>query len=261
MIRKSLVTSLYGSRLVRIIALSCLAAFATLMLYIYHEGLWRQTLHCYRYFFDFKRLCSFIASFGPHAAVVFILLQVLQVVVAPIPGELTGFVGGLLFGKIGGTIYSTIGLTLGSLVAFGIARRLGSNFVHKIVKKEYIDKFDYFVTHRGLYIAYVLFLIPGFPKDSLCYLLGLTRLRLLDFVLMNVFGRLPGTLILGLQGDAVRHKHYVAFWVLLVSSILLAVAMYVTRNYLIVAFHNAWTSLRRKREARRGEYHSTGDGK
>lgn len=246
MIDKRLVTSLYNSRIVRTISLVCLAALICLIFYIYHEGLWRQTLHWYRYFFEFKRLRSFIVSFGPFAALVFIVLQALQVVVAPVPGEITGFVGGLLFGKLAGTFYSTVGLTLGSLLAFGIARRFGAAFVHKIVKREYIDRFDYFVTHRGLYVAFILFLIPGFPKDSLCYLLGLTRLRVLDFVLMNVFGRLPGTLMLGLQGDAVRNKHYVAFCVLLLGSVLLVVAMYIARNFLITAFHGIWTSIRRR---------------
>jgi uncharacterized membrane protein YdjX (TVP38/TMEM64 family) len=248
--QKPLLTSLYNSRLARMIALTCLAGLIAFILYLYHEGLWREMLYYYRYFFEFKRLRSFILSFGPFAAVVFIVLQALQVVVAPVPGEITGFVGGLLFGRIAGTLYSTVGLTLGSLLAFGIARRFGAGFVHKIVKKEYIDRFDYFVTHRGLYVAFILFLIPGFPKDSLCYLLGLTRLRLLDFVLMNLFGRLPGTLMLGLQGDAVRNKHYVAFWILLLASILIVVAMYVTRNYLIVVFSRVWTSLKRRRRGR-----------
>jgi uncharacterized membrane protein YdjX (TVP38/TMEM64 family) len=250
MIEKHHLTSLYNSRTARSIALVCLAVLIALIFYIYHEGLWRQTLHWYRYFFEFKRLRSFIVSFGPFSTVVFIILQALQVVIAPVPGEITGFVGGLLFGKVAGTFYSTIGLMLGSLLAFGIARRFGAAFVHKIVKREYIDRFDYFVTHRGLYVAFILFLIPGFPKDSLCYLLGLTRLRLLDFILMNLFGRFPGTLMLGLQGDAVRNKHYVAFWVLLLCSILLVVAMYVARNYLIVVFHNIWTSVRRKLRSR-----------
>jgi hypothetical protein len=59
-------------------------------------------------------------------------------------------------------------------------------------------------------------------------------------------------LILGLQGDAVRNKHYVAFWILLLSSILLVVAMYVTRNYLIIVFSRVWTSLRQKTRVRRG---------
>jgi uncharacterized membrane protein YdjX (TVP38/TMEM64 family) len=240
MIRERSVNPLRNPRMARIAGLICLVVLIGLIFYFYHEGLWRQALRWYKYLFELGRLQSFIMSFGPFAALVFIILQALQVVFAPIPGELTGFVGGLLFGKVAGTFYSTIGLTLGSLAAFGIARRFGASFVHKIVKKEYIDRFDYFVTHRGLYVAFILFLVPGFPKDSLCYLLGLTRLRFLDFLLMNLFGRLPGTLMLGLQGDAVRNKHYVAFWVLLLSSVILVAVMYVTRNHLVAFFHNLW---------------------
>jgi uncharacterized membrane protein YdjX (TVP38/TMEM64 family) len=260
MIRKTLDTSPSGSRLARIIAWTSVAALIVFILYLYQGGFWRETLMCYRHFFEFNRLRSFVLSFGPLAPLVFIVLQALQVVIAPVPGEITGFVGGLLFGKISGTLYSTVGLTLGSLLAFGIARRFGAGFVHKIVKKEYIERFDYFVTHRGLYVAFILFLIPGFPKDSLCYLLGLTRLRMLDFVLMNLFGRLPGTLMLGLQGDAIRNRHYGAFWILLLSSIVLVVAMYVTRNYLIVVFSRLWTSLRQKRQSRRDNSAPQGRG-
>lgn len=246
MTQPRLVNSLRNSRIARIIGLFCLAVLIVLIFYVYHEGLWKQILCWYRQFFDLRRLQTFIASFGPYSVLVFVVLQALQVVVAPVPGEITGFVGGLLFGKVAGTIYSTVGLTLGSLLAFGIARWLGAAFVHKIVKKEYIDRFDYFVTHRGLYVAFILFLVPGFPKDSLCYLLGLTRLRLLDFVLMNLFGRVPGTLMLGLQGDAVRNKDYTAFWVLLLFSILLVVVMYVGRNYLVGLFHDFVTFVRRR---------------
>ena len=61
---------------------------------------------------------------------------------------------------------------LGSLFAFAISRFLGLRFVEKIVKKDYIDRFNHFVTHKGLNVSFILFLIPGFPKDSLCYLLG-----------------------------------------------------------------------------------------
>jgi uncharacterized membrane protein YdjX (TVP38/TMEM64 family) len=250
MIQPRFVNSLLRSSVARVAALVCLAVVIALIFYVYEEGFWKQIVCWYKQFFDLRRLQTFISSFGPYSALVFIVLQALQVVVAPVPGEITGFVGGLLFGKVAGTIYSTVGLTLGSLLAFAIARWLGAAFVHKIVKREFIDRFDYFVTHRGLYVAFILFLIPGFPKDSLCYLLGLTRLRLLDFVLMNLFGRVPGTLMLGLQGDAVRNKDYTAFWVLLLSSVLLVVAMYVARNYLVILFHDFWTFVRQRIKGR-----------
>jgi len=187
----------------------------------------------FKYFFSFTRLRDFILSFGALSEIVFVLLQALQVVFAPIPGEVTGFVGGYIYGKVFGTLLSTLGVVLGSLFAFEITRVFGTPLVKKVVKQEAMDRFDHFVTHRGLHIAFVLFLIPGFPKDSLCYLLGLTHLRRLDFLLMNIFGRLPGTLILTLEGDAIRTGKYQAFFVLVAGSIALAVLLYFFRNQII----------------------------
>jgi uncharacterized membrane protein YdjX (TVP38/TMEM64 family) len=182
------------------------------------------------------RLQLFIASFGPYAKIVFVSVQALQVVFAPVPGEVTGFVGGYLFGGTIGAICSTIGLMLGSSLAFGIARRLGIKFVERIVKKVYIDKFNLFITHKGLYISFILFLIPGFPKDSLCYLLGLTHMRFLDFFLMNLIGRLPGTLMLTFQGSAVKNENYFSFLVLLTISVIMIFVLYLARGYVLHKF-------------------------
>lgn len=234
--KKSIVNSGRLSLILRSILWVSILVLIILMFYVYHEGAWRDIFAYYRFFFDFKKLKIFIASFGPYAAFVFVMVQALQVVFAPVPGEVTGFVGGFLFGNISGAILSTAGLTIGSVAAFGIARMLGMKFVEKIVKKEYIDKFNFFVTHKGLYITFIFFLIPGFPKDSLCYLLGLTHMRLIDFILMNIFGRLPGTLMLTLQGSAVKEGKYHAFLLLLVVSILLTFGLYLARNHIIRAF-------------------------
>jgi uncharacterized membrane protein YdjX (TVP38/TMEM64 family) len=207
-----------------------------LVFYVYQEGAWRDIMHYYRFFLNPKGLQSFITSFGPYAKVVFVIVQTLQVVFAPVPGEVTGFVGGYLFGSKLGTVYSTIGLMLGSSLAFGIARGLGIKFVEKIVKQEYIERFNFFITHKGLYITFVLFAIPGFPKDSLCYLLGLTHMRFLDFFLMNLIGRLPGTLMLTFQGSAVKNENYFSFFLLLSVSVILVFVLYHAREYALHRF-------------------------
>jgi len=246
--KRAIVKSPYVSIALRVLLGLLVAGLVVVIFYIYYVGAWKDTLLFYRYFFNPKRLKIFIASFGPYAAPVFILVQVMQVVIAPIPGELTGFVGGLLFGAIRGALLSTVGLTLGSLVAFGIARMLGAGFVHKIVKKEYIDRFDYFITHKGLYITWMLFILPGFPKDSLCYLLGLTRLRYLDFILINVLGRLPGTLMLTLQGGAVRDAHYQEFSLYLIGSAIFVSVLYVAKNQIIHFFSYVAHRFHKKQE-------------
>ena len=125
-----------------------------------------------QYLTDKQRLLAVIKEHRANAAFIFIGLQVLQVVAAPVPGEVTGFVGGLFFGPFGGVLYSTIGLTLGSWLAFILARFAGRPLVETFVNPETIKRYDYVMKHKGLFLAFLMFLIPGFPKDLLCYLLG-----------------------------------------------------------------------------------------
>jgi len=250
--KRSLVKSYSTTIFLRIIL--GLAAFALLFLIfiVYHEGGWHNILDFYRYFFDPKKLRSFIMSFGPFSVIVFVVVQALQVIVAPIPGELTGFVGGFLYGNFLGSVLSTVGLTIGSTIAFGLSRRYGLRYVEKIVKKRYIDKFNFFVTHKGLHIAFILFLIPGFPKDSLCYLLGLTHIKFVDFLFMNLLGRFPGTLMLTLQGTAVKNENYREFLVLTLLALMLTVVLYLFRNRIVHALTGLLHRLSRKKKDEEG---------
>lgn len=234
--KNSVVKSRFTSAALRVFLWLLILALVMLLFFLWYGGGWREIIQTYRFFFEPKRLRTFVASFGHFSSVVFILLQIGQVVFAPVPGEVTGFVGGFLFGRVWGVVFSTIGLTLGSLLAFGIARFFGLRVVEKIVKKEYIEKFNYFVTHRGMNITFILFLLPGFPKDSLCYILGLTRMKVNDIVFMNVFGRLPGTLMLTLQGCAIQNGKYHEFFWLLAISIGFTAGLYFLRNRIIQGF-------------------------
>lgn len=155
-----------------------------------------------------KSLSRFLVSFGPYSAAAFTLLQALQVVIAPIPGELTGVVGGYLYGTAFGFLLSTLGLTLGSWAAFELARILGRPFVERLVKKEIIEKFNFVTTNTGITTCFLLFLLPGFPKDSLCYVLGLSRMELSTFLIISTLGRMPGTYLLTLQGASLRSHEY-----------------------------------------------------
>ena len=185
-----------------------------LLLYYYQEAyLWFRDM--VRFFSSRNRVSALVASFGPCGPLVFIGLQTLQVLFAPIPGELTGFIGGYLFGIGLGFAYSTIGLTCGSLFTFLIARYLGMPFVRRFVGQELMGKFDYLMEHQGAFFSFIFFLIPGLPKDYFCYLLGLSPMHVLTFFIISTTGRIPGTLLLCLQGQAVRSENYRGFFVIL----------------------------------------------
>jgi len=200
-----------------------------LLLYYYKEAYvgFRDLV---RFFSSRTRVSAFVASFGPFAPVVFIGIQFLQVLFAPIPGELTGFIGGYLFGTGVGFIYSTIGLTLGSWFAFLIARRFGFSFVRRFVGKETMEKFDYLMEHQGAFFSFLFFIIPGLPKDYFCYLLGLSPMHVLTFLVVSTIGRIPGTLLLSMQGEAVRSEDYRAFFVVLGLGLLALVLTLIYRD-------------------------------
>jgi uncharacterized membrane protein YdjX (TVP38/TMEM64 family) len=155
-----------------------------------------------------QALARYVEQAGPWGPLVFIGLQALQVVAAPIPGEATGIIGGYLFGTLTGLIYSTIGLTIGSCLAFGMGRWLGHHFARRFVTPKTYDMFFFLTRTHGKLITFLLFLIPGFPKDFLCYILGASPLSFGTFFLLSGVGRIPGTWLLSMQGRQVRTAHY-----------------------------------------------------
>lgn len=179
------------------------------------------------------KLGRFLQSLGPYSPAVFVVLQILQVVAAPIPGELTGVVGGFVYGETLGFILSTVGLAIGSWVAFELASILGRPFVERFVSPEVLHKFDFLTTNTGTFICFLLFLVPGFPKDYLCLVLGLSRMKLSTFLIVSNIGRLPGTYMLTIQGAKFREQDYLQFAIIAVASALVLLFAYIYREKIL----------------------------
>lgn len=181
---------------------------AVISLFLLREQLFQAASWVSSFISDRQRIEAVVKSFGPGAPFAFILIQILQVIFAPIPGEATGFMGGYLFGSIKGFVYSTVALTIGSVLNFMIGRFLGRRYVRKIIPIHTLTKFDRLVKRQGVIILFLLFVFPGFPKDWLCLFLGLSTLPIKVFTFIAAIGRLPGTLILSLQGEYLFEKNY-----------------------------------------------------
>jgi len=207
-----------------------LAGFIILSIYQYNSQLWIKAVNLYDTLHDRHQLKVIIRSFGPYSPLAYILLQITQVVVAPIPGGAIEFLGGYLFGVKAGFFYSMIGLILGSWMAFSLARIFEKLAVEKFVSPQTIKRFDYLIGHEGLILSFLLFLIPGFPKDALCYLLGLTPMHTGIFLIISTIGRVPGTLMATLQGGKAFEHQYKTFLVLLGISAMVILAFYIYRD-------------------------------
>ena len=158
-------------------------------------GLYLATRRYASFIFDAAELRAWIAQFGIFAPLVFVLIQALQVVVAPIPGQVVALVAGYLFGPFWGTVYSLTGVLIGSAVAFSLAKRYGRSFVEDILHEDVVNRFDEFVERVGAPGLFAFVIIPGLPDDAICFLSGLTPLRLRTFIAVISIGRLPAYVI------------------------------------------------------------------
>ncbi len=182
-----------------------------------------------------------LREWGILAPVIFVGLQALQVIIAPIPGEVTGILGGYLFGQWLGLIYSTIGLTVGSVAAFGVGRWLGAHYVRTLVSQETWDKMGFIVEAEGAILCFIIYLIPGLPKDMVCYLFGISPMPLWVFTLVSTLGRIPGTWVLSAQGAHTAAGDYLQVILLTATVVALALPLYYYRNRVVSWFRGVRT--------------------
>jgi uncharacterized membrane protein YdjX (TVP38/TMEM64 family) len=211
------------------------------------------TTGLFHFFLNRQKLLAFLDSLGPLAFIGFILLQVAQVVLAPIPGEVTGILGGYLYGPYIGVLLSTIGLTLGSYIAFALSRTFGRPFVERFVDAGTMRRFDYLLHHKGAFLVFLLFLIPGLPKDYLCYILGLGHLTTTEFLVIGGTGRLFGTILLTLGGSYIRLHQYGRFSFLVGAALVVVFLAMAYRDKLEIWFRMWHIRDYRKKKAKRAK--------
>jgi uncharacterized membrane protein YdjX (TVP38/TMEM64 family) len=144
-----------------------------------------------------------IAEENPYlGALLYVFFQALQIVVAPLPGE-AGFVAGFIFGAKLGFILHLTGTAIGSSFAYLIARFFRKRFENRLKDNRLLLKVKRLVERGGLFGLFLAYLIPGFPKDVLNYVLGLLKVSYPSFITANVLGRAPISFLMVLQGDLV----------------------------------------------------------
>ncbi len=202
-------------RALRLTALIVTLLLTGLLVFVFRDSLTNWLSQGYQLLIDREKTEAFINRSGHWAPLVFMTVQLLQVILAPIPGEATGFVGGYLFGAAQGFAYSSLSLAVGSWINFMIGRFLGKRWVRRIIPVEKRARMDRAITHQGVLVVLLLFVFPGFPKDYLCLFLGITAMPLKLFLIMATFGRMPGTLMLSLQGAMLFERMYGLFAIIL----------------------------------------------
>lgn len=176
-------------------------------------------------FGDVEKLKEYILSFGNLAPVIFGIIQFLQVIISPIPGNLTTLAGGALFGFWPSLLISSAAIVLGSITAFSLARIFGRPFVEWIIGKERVEKYFDTITTNKKIIFLLIILLPFFPDDIICFIAGISGISWLFFILTMIIARPPGLIVSALIG-ANGFKLPIWVWISIAAAVILVIASY-----------------------------------
>ncbi len=167
---------------------------------------------------------DWVNSLGILGVGIMLLIQIAQIVIAFIPGEFVQVMAGAMYGTWGGLALCLVGCVFASAIIFTLIRRLGRDFVVKVFGEEQLAKYDFLQDSSKLEtLVFILFLIPGLPKDVLTYIVPLSPISLKNFLVLSTIGRIPGMVASTLIGSSVTDAN----WPLIIGifAVVIAVAL------------------------------------
>ena len=153
---------------------------------------------------------------------VLIVLQAIQIIICILPGQPIQLASSYMYGVLGGYCISIIGAIIGCLITYRLAHFLGVDAMHIIFGEEkvqnYMKKLN---SGKALTIVFLIYLVPGIPKDLMSYIAGISNIELKPFLLVSTLGRSPGILGSLLIGYFWARKNYIGIGIVAVIMLLL----------------------------------------
>ena len=157
---------------------------------------------------DTQKLRNLIDSFGVLAPLAFILLSMIQVLIPFIPGEPFELLAGYIFGTIKGSILCLIAGCLSSVIIIVLVKKYKERILHFFFKKTDINKVKFLKSKKSFILYSIIFIMPGTPKDLLCYLGGLCKYDLIPLLIVVTVGRIPSIITSTIPSAALGDKKY-----------------------------------------------------
>ena len=153
---------------------------------------------------------DYIRSFGPWGWLVLFGVQFLQVFIALIPGEVVETAAGYAFGPLWGTVICYAGVAAASALIFFLTRRFGIRLVEVFVSREKINELKFINTSKKRnFLIFILFFIPGTPKDLITYFAGLTDIKITEFLYISLVARFPSVISSTFGGHLLGEGQYI----------------------------------------------------
>lgn len=176
-------------------------------------------------------LLSYIKAHSGTASLIIIAMQAIQVIVCVLPGQPIQFASSYTFGIFRAFLLSIIGAVIGVTISFYTSRILGRDAMHMIFGEEKISSYQNKLNSaRGIMIVFLIYFIPGIPKDLVSYAAGVSEMRFRPFLIASTIGRCPGMLGSLCLGHFVNTKNYIAIAVLGIITVITLVICFVKRK-------------------------------
>ena len=163
----------------------------------------------YRLTADKDAFEAWLLQYGEMSRLIYIAIVALQVIFALIPGEVLEIAGGYIFGAWEGTLLNLLGSALGSAAVFFLVRKFGKPLVNVFFSENKLSKLRFLQESKKRDLFFMtVFILPGTPKDLLCYFAGLTAMKTQFFLPVSSLGRLPSVVTSAIGGSAIENESY-----------------------------------------------------
>ena len=207
--KKKLVISI-----IKVIVLATIVIGIPIYIFIFY-GDWLKSIE------SIDDVVQFLRNYESESMLVYIGLQILQIVISFIPGQAFQMAAGYLYGFWIALGLAMAGAIIGTAITFFLAKILGRDFLHILFGEEkmkyYIEKLN---SKKAYTIVFLIYLIPGIPKDMVSYAAGVSEIHFKPFVILSAVGRLPGMIGCLLMGKMLESKNYTGFIIIAVIAII-----------------------------------------
>lgn len=225
------------SAIAKLVLLIVILVGIPLYIFFFHHDLIER-------FSDIREIERGLAEYKTESIFIYIGAQLLQIIICIIPGQELQFAAGYMYGFWLGYAFSLIGAALGTIVTYYLARLLGHDAMHMIFGEEKMNSIvEQIRGKKGIIIIFLIYLIPGVPKDLCNYAAGLSEIRLDRFLIVSLIGRSPGMMGSLLIGNQLVNGQYTSAIVIGIVAVVLCVLGLIFRKKVMELFDRFYEKL------------------
>ena len=225
------------SLILKLVALAVIIVGVPLYIFIFHHEVLEDIS-------NLRNVEHWLLNYKKQSAFVYIGAQIIQIIICIIPGQALQVAAGYLYGFWLAFALSLVGAFLGSVIVFYLAQFLGHDAMHILFgERKVVEMLDKINSKKGMLAVFVIFLIPGIPKDLCTYAAGISEMHIKPFLILSLIGRAPGMMCSIAIGRQIMHGNYHSAIIIAVIVVILFLIGVIFRDKVFKVFDAAYDKL------------------